>query len=140
MHDSPIRLMKFESAVKHDPAVDRWFETRSLNLGSMARQWFDVMRDLGDDVRELLHDGYPTACVGDAAFGYVNAFTAHVNVGFWVGAWLDDPAGLLQGTGKNMRHVKLRPGQAPDEAALEELVESADRDMGERLSAGACIK
>ena len=137
MDDSPIRLMQFESAVKHDPAVDRWFETRSLNLGGMARQWFDVMRDLGDDVHELLHDGYPTACVGDAAFGYVNAFTAHVNVGFWLGAWLDDPAGLLQGTGRRMRHVKLKPGQEPDEAALAALVESAYHDMGERLSAGA---
>ncbi len=137
MHDSPIRLLRFESAVKHDPAVDRWFEAQSLNLGRMARPWFDLMRDLGDDVRELLHDGHPTACIGDAAFGYVNAFTAHVNVGFFLGAWLDDPAGLLEGTGKRMRHVKLRPGQEPDAAALAALIENAYRDMRERLRAGA---
>ncbi len=137
MHDSPIQLMRFESAVKHDPAVDTWFETQTLNLGGMARLWFDLMRDLGGDVRELLHDGHPTACVGDAAFGYVNAFTAHVNVGFFLGAWLDDPAGLLEGTGKRMRHVKLRPGQEPDAAALAALIENAYRDMRERLRMGA---
>jgi hypothetical protein len=137
VHDSPIRLMRFESAVKQDPAVDRWFETRSPDLGGMARPWFDLMRDLGDDVRELLHDGHPTACVGDAAFCYVDAFTAHVNVGFFLGAWLDDPKGLLEGTGKRMRHVKLRPGREPDPAALTALIENAYRDMRERLRTGA---
>lgn len=65
------------------------------------------MRACGDDVRELLHDGHPTACVREAAFGYVNAFTSHVNVGFFRGAEIDDPDGPLEGTGKFMRHVKL---------------------------------
>lgn len=133
MHDSTIRLMKFEKAVRHDPAVDRWFETQPVNLGGMARPWFELMRELGDDVRELLHDGHPTACVGDAAFAYVNAFTAHVNVGFFLGAWLDDPTGLLEGAGKRMRHVKLKPGQEPNAGALAALVETAYRDMRERL-------
>ncbi len=137
MPDLPIRLLRFKSAVRRDPAIDRWFETHSPNLGGMGRPWFELMRDLGDDVRELLHDGHPTACVGDAAFGYVNIFTAHVNVGFFLGAWLDDPAGLLEGTGKRMRHVKLRPGELPDEAALEALIENAYRDMRERLRMGA---
>ena len=49
------------------------------------------MRGCGDDVREHLHDGHPTACIGDAAFAYVNAFRAHVNVGFFLGAILPDP-------------------------------------------------
>lgn len=137
MDDSPIRLMRFESAVRHDPAIDRWFESKPPHLGGLAQHWFDLMRGLGDDVRELLHDGHPTACVGDAAFGYVNAFTAHVNVGFFLGAWLDDPSGLLEGTGKRMRHVKLRPDRQPDASALEALIENAYRDMLERLSAGA---
>ena len=79
-------------------------------LGAIARRWFDVIRDCGDDVRELIHDDAPTACVADAAFAYVDAFTAHVNVGFFNGVALADPAGLLEGTGKFMRHVKLRAG------------------------------
>ena len=46
-------------------------------LGAIARRWFEAMRECGDDVRELLHDGHPTACAGDAAFAYINAFKAH---------------------------------------------------------------
>ena len=137
MNDSPIRLLRFDGAVRHDPAVDRWFETQSPELGDLARPWFDRMRGQGNDVLELLHDGHPTACIGDAAFGYVNAFTAHVNVGFFLGAWLDDPAGLLEGSGKRMRHVKLRLGQEYDSAALAALIECAYSNMQERLSAGA---
>lgn len=105
-------------------------------LGKIAQHWFTLIRACGDDVRELLHDGHPTACVGDAAFAYVNAFTAHVNVGFFRGAELADPGHLLEGTGKYMRHVKLRPGQQVDSQALLTLVETAYRDMQARLQGG----
>jgi len=105
-------------------------------LTALARRWFEVMRGCGDDVRELIHDDQPTACVGDAAFGYVDAFTAHVNVGFFRGAALDDPDGLLEGTGKFMRHVKLRPGRDVDTAALERLIGAAYRDMKRYASDG----
>ena len=129
--------MRFESAVTHDPRVDQWFTDQAPVLGKIARPWFDLMRNQGRDVRELLHDGHPTACVGDAAFAYVNAFTAHVNVGFFLGAWLDDPCRILEGTGKRMRHVKLRPGHEPDANALTALIEAAYRDMRERLRSAA---
>ena len=117
--------MRFPTAVERDAAVDAWFDSRTHALGALARPWFEHMRRCGDDVRELLHDGHPTACVGDAAFGYVNAFSAHVNVGFFLGAHLADLAGLLEGTGKNMRHVKLRPGARIDPQALSALIRGA---------------
>ena len=110
---------------------------------SMRMNWalspgagFTVMRDCGDDVRELLHDGHPTACVGHAAFAYVNAFKAHVNVGFFRGTELPDPKGLLEGTGRLMRHVKLSPARDLDTAALTKLIKSAYADMKRRLKAG----
>lgn len=102
-------------------------------LGAIAAYWFQVMRDCGGDVRELLHDGHPTACVGDAAFGYVNAFKAHINVGFFRGAELPDPQRLLEGTGKVMRHVKLGPGRDVDDTALRKLIKAAYSDMRARL-------
>lgn len=104
-------------------------------LGPIAQRWFEVMRGCGEDVRELLHDGHPTACVGDAAFAYVNAFPAHVNVGFFRGAEIPDPDRLLEGTGKFMRHVKLRPETDVDAAALTKLIETAYMDMQQRLKA-----
>src|SRR5690606_37522320 len=127
------RLMLFPTAVKHEAAIDAWLDARRGELGDMARRWFEVMRACGPDVRELLHDGHPTACVGESAFCYVNVFTAHVNVGFFLGAYLPDPHGLLEGTGKFMRHVKLRPGDPVDEAALKELIKSAYLDMRARI-------
>lgn len=126
------QLLRFPTSVKRDPAIAAWMRAHSDELGTIAQRWFEVMRACGSDVRELLHDGHPTACVGDAAFGYVNAFTAHVNVGFFRGAEIADPDGLLQGTGRFMRHVKLRPGSAVD-AALTQLIETAYRDMRRRL-------
>jgi hypothetical protein len=126
------QLLRFPTAAKRDPAIEIWMRAHPGELGAIARRWFEVMRGCGDDVRELLHDGHPTACVGDAAFGYVNAFTAHVNIGFFRGAELSDPNGLLQGTGKFMRHVKLRPGDAVDTTALMNLIETAYTDIKER--------
>jgi hypothetical protein len=104
-------------------------------LGAIAKRWFDVMRRCGSDVRELLHDGAPTVCVGGAGFAYVNAFRAHVNVGFFRGAELPDPAGLLEGDGRFMRHVKLRPDNDVDAEALRSLIQAAYADIGRRLEA-----
>jgi hypothetical protein len=127
------RLFLLPGAVKRDPAIEVWMREHSGELGTIARRWFEVMRRCGDDVREVLHDGHPTACVGDAAFGYVNAFTAHVNVGFFRGAEIADPGGLLEGTGKFMRHVKLRPDREVDEAAFMTLIKTAYSDMKNRM-------
>ncbi|WP_304190112.1 DUF1801 domain-containing protein [Phenylobacterium aquaticum] len=125
-------LMRFPSAVRRATDVDAWFATPNHELRRMAEPWFEQMRNCGADVRELLADGHPTACVGDAAFAYVDAFSAHANIGFFQGAALDDPAGLLEGAGKRMRHVKLRWGQPVDEAALAALIAAAYRDMQAR--------
>jgi hypothetical protein len=129
-------LFRLDGAVERDPKVEVWLKRQKGELGAMARRWFEVMRGCGDEVREVLHDGCPTACLGDAAFGYVNVFTGHVNVGFFYGAALKDPAGLLVGSGKRMRHVKLRAGEKVDEAAVERLIEAAYADIKERVENG----
>jgi hypothetical protein len=128
------RLLRFPTAVRRDPAIEAWWREQSDELTAIAQRWFEVMRNCGDDVRELLHDDQPTACVGDAAFAYVDAFTAHVNVGFFLGAQIADPKGLLEGTGKFMRHVKLRPEHDVDARALIKLIETAYADMKGRSS------
>src|SRR5581483_7283344 len=117
------QLFRFASSVKRDPAIEVWMQHHSGELRAIAQRWFEVMRGCGDDVHELLHDGHPTACVGDAAFAYVNAFKSHVNVGFFRGALISDPEGLLEGTGKFMRHVKLRPEREVDATSLRKLIE-----------------
>lgn len=128
------RLFEFPTATKRDPDVEAWFDARPTQLGAIARRWFEVMRMQGDDVRELLHDHHPTACVGKAAFGYVNVFTAHVNVGFFQATELADPVGLLEGAGKYMRHVKLQPGRDIDHGAMTKLIETAYSNIKLRLA------
>jgi hypothetical protein len=109
---------------------------RTGELGAIAHRWFEVMRRCGDEVQEILHDGCPVACLGDAPFGYVNVFTSHVNVGFFHGAALPDPARLLQGTGKFMRHVKLKSETTTNAAALSRLIELAYADIQTRVENG----
>lgn len=130
-------LMRFPTARPHDDEVEAWLAIRDGELGQLARAGFAALRRCGPGVTELMHDGMPTACVEDAAFAYVNAFQAHVNLGFFCGAALPDPAGLLEGSGKFMRHVKLRPGELPDPAALQALVDAAYADVRQRLRAEA---
>ena len=129
-------LLRFDGARERDPAIDAWMKEHRGELGEIAHRWFQVMRNCGDEVRELLHDGCPTACLGDVPFGYVNAFKAHVNVGFFQGATLPDPAHLLEGDGKFMRHVKLRPGEPTSEADLSRLIEAAYSDIKARVENG----
>ena len=129
-------FLRFNGAVERDPAIDVWMQERAGDLGAIAQRWFEVMRHCGDEVRELVHDGCPVACLGDAPFGYVNVFTSHVNVGFFHGASLPDPARLLQGSGRFMRHVKLRPGTVSNDVALARLIETAYSDIKARVENG----
>lgn len=129
-------LFRIDGAVEHDPAIDRWLKSHAGQLGVLAQQWFQAMRQCGDEVRELMHDGCPTACLGDVPFGYVNVFTSHVNAGFFQGASLPDPAHLLQGSGKRMRHVKLKPGEPVNAAALTALIHAAWSDIKSRVEQG----
>jgi hypothetical protein len=128
------RLLTFDGAVRHQPRIDEWFDSRKPELGAIARVWFSEMRGCGTDVTELLHDGHPTACVADAAFGYVNVFTSHVNIGFFHGASLEDPTRMLEGTGRFMRHVKASPANLPDAAPLRALIIAAYIDIKRKLA------
>jgi hypothetical protein len=129
-------LFRLDGAVQRDPAVEGWFKNHAGELGDIAYEWFEIMRNCGDDVRELLHDDMPTVVLGDAAFAYVNVFAAHVNIGFFQGSALPDPSGILQGKGKFMRHVKLVPGKLASSAALHRLIESAYADIKARIEHG----
>lgn len=134
---SPV--LRFSGAVRRDPAVQAWLEGQPADLRDIARPWFERMRECGGDVRELMHDGCPTVCVEDAGFGYVNTFKAHVNVGFFRGSTLPDPGGLLEGSGKLGRHVKLRPGAALDSMALEAVIREAYRNIKACLRIGGAL-
>jgi hypothetical protein len=100
------QIFRINGVVNRDPGIDIWLKGQPGELGSMA------------------------------PFGYVNVFKSHVNVGFFMGAHLKDPTRLLEGTGKNGRHVKLKQGVAVDSAALRKLIDAAYWDIKARLGVG----
>ena len=127
-------MFRLSGAGKRDPIIEEWLNKADA-LTAVARAWFRKMRACGEDVLELMHDGHPVACVEDAPFAYVDVFKSHTNIGFFYGAHLDDPAGVLEGTGKNMRHVKLKPGSEPDSVVLRNLIHASYLDVKIRLRA-----
>jgi hypothetical protein len=127
-------MFSLSGAGKRDPIIEEWLNKTDALTG-IARAWFRKMRACGEDVLELMHDGHPVTCVEDAPFAYVDVFNSHTNIGFFYGAYLDDPAGVLEGTGKNMRHVKLKPGCEPDSVALRNLIHASYLDVKIRLRA-----
>ena len=128
-----MTMLTFLGSTDNDPKIMEWIADHQNEQGKIAAHWFKLVRQSGNDVTELLHDGYLTACIGDFPFAYVGAFKSHVNVGFFYGAELPDPASLLEGTGKRMRHVKIKPGKELDSSALETLISKAYLDIQERI-------
>ena len=62
-------LLRCNGTLERDPAIDMWMKEHTGELGAIAREWFAVMRKCGDEVREVLHDLCPVACLGDAPWG-----------------------------------------------------------------------
>ena len=58
-------------------------------------------------------------------FCYIGAHREHDNLGFYYGAELSDPEGLLDGTGKKLRHIKVRKVEEVAQPALRHLVQSS---------------
>ena len=127
-------LFRLNDTVRRDPKIEAWFSDFADPHRLSVRVWFERMRGLGPDVREIFHDGCPVACVADAPFAAVNAFKAYASVGFFHGATLLDPAGVLEGSGKHLRHVKLRPGSDVNLTALDALILLAYHDIKRRLA------
>src|SRR5262245_34806430 len=70
-------------------------------------------------------------------FAYVKAFSRSVNIGFWRGSQLDDPAGILEGDGDRMKHISLRQGDELRSADLSSFVRQAvelNRELGNPAS------
>jgi len=127
------KLLRYSGKDLQDLTMDAWLKDKTPALRSIATRWFDVIKNCGDDVQGIFHDGYPIACVENAPFAYVNAFSAHVNVGFFYGADLYDKSGILEGTGKRMRHIKIKPGLILDEREIKILIKTSYADIKRRL-------
>jgi hypothetical protein len=118
--DRPIWAIKFRgTARRRDPAVDAYAARQKSPLGETMARLIALVRTAVPSHDELVVHGAPWFCIDGEPFCYVVGYTKHVNLGFCEGTGLADPDGLLEGTGKSMRHVKLLPSRpiAPQKLA-----------------------
>jgi hypothetical protein len=116
-------------------------------LGGADAGVADLCRRLRALVLEVHPDAVEVVRLGDRAatygvgpkkmtegYAYVMPQGGHVNLGFYQGATLADPHGLLEGTGKAMRHVKVRSPADLERPALRALVAAAVAERRAALS------
>ncbi len=92
-------------------------------------------REAAEELRALIESAAPALSEGikwsqpvfelDGPVCYIQSHEQNINLGFWRGVELSDPQGLLEGTGKKMRHVKIRKGEDIPTSALTALVQQA---------------
>jgi hypothetical protein len=67
-------------------------------------------------------------------YAYIGVQKSHVNLGFYHGAMLPDADGLLEGTGKKLRHLKIRSLDVAESRAVRALLKTAIAERRDRLS------
>ncbi len=128
------KLLRFTGKDLQDIDMNSLLEGKPTDLQPIALKWLTAIKNSGPEVEQIFHDNYPIGCVDEAPFVYVNVFAAHVNVGFFYGVDLQDPKGLLEGTGKRMRHIKLKTNSNYADEDILLLLQHAYLDIAERLA------
>lgn len=67
------------------------------------------------------------------AYAYALPYKGHVNLGFYRGAFLPDPRGMLKGTGKAMRHLSVRRAEEVSDPAVRDLIVAAREERRDAL-------
>ncbi len=90
----------------------------------------ELVLSLFPDAVETVHPGWGNVTWGRSTkrkeqLFAMNPMKDRINLGVWNGTALDDPDGLLEGTGKAIRHVKIRDAAALKKPALTRLLKAA---------------
>jgi hypothetical protein len=102
--------------------IAQWPEDRSRVLTHLRELILAAIPEVTESIK------WSRPCYGTEACGlicYLHASKSHVTLGFEKGAALHDPEKLLEGTGKNMRHIKFLPAHNVDAAAVTALLQQA---------------
>lgn len=110
------------SAMKNN--VDDWFGALNDNQAPILRDLRRIILNTDQRIVEELKWGQPCYSLG-SLFCYLQKAKRHVTLGFQAGTRLSDPHGLLQGDGKDMRHVKIFLGETLDKTQMTELIAKA---------------
>jgi len=113
-----------------DPAVDTFLKGYSPQVREIAVKARELILSVLPGVTEKVYPGWKVIQYGAGTgskdvFAVISPQRERVNLGLANGAGLPDPEGLLQGTGKGIRHIKLTSPAAASAPALRELVQGA---------------
>ncbi len=131
----PARRYRYRGTVRRDPAIDAYVRSDRGALGDIVARLVAMVRSAVPGHDELAVHGSPHFCIDGEPFCYVVGYKKHVNLGFCDGTRIADPDGLLEGAGKTMRHVKLRPGSTVPGAALSRMIRESARLIRARQAA-----
>ena len=118
---------------------DELLEDSSSQIQAIARALRAMVLALDPQTTEIVRLGERAATFGHGpkkmseGYVYIQPHKDWVNLGFYVGTLLADPEGLLEGTGKKLRHVKVRNEESADTKALRALVKAAIAERAEAL-------
>lgn len=107
-----------------DPAVESYVESAESDIRPILDSLLALVRETLPDAEESVKWGRPVFTL-ERDVCYVAKARAHDSLGFYEGAEIDDPRGLLQGSGKKLRHVKVEVGAPVPEDELRKLLEGA---------------
>ena len=134
---APVRAtrIRYSGAVRRDPAIDAYARSVDAPLAVTISRLVSLVRSSVPGHDEVLFRGAPSFCIQGEPFCYLVGYPKHLKLGFCDGTALSDPAGLLRGKGKSMRHVRLAPGEPFPAAALVDLVGQSARRVRARQKA-----
>lgn len=112
-------------------SCDEALSGSSSQVEEIARRLKDLIIDVYPDVVEVPWPKQRIIGYGvgpkkmSEHFCYIGVHREHVNLGFYFGADLPDPKGLLEGTGKKLRHIKVREVEEIVQPALHALLQTS---------------
>jgi hypothetical protein len=109
---------------KRNAQVDAYIESLNPEQNSIVASLRELIHDAVPGCEEAFKWSRPIFGAG-MGFAYIQANKAHINLGFAKGALLPDPQGLLEGTGKELRHVKIRSAEQVNPTHLLPLIQAA---------------
>ena len=117
----------YEGAVRRDRGIDSFVRSQPEAIGEIVSRLVSIARAAEPAHDEILFRGAPSFCIDGEPYCYLVPYARHVHLGFCDGTVLPDPDGLLEGRGKWMRHVKVKPGAPLPAAAISRMVAASAR-------------
>lgn len=128
--------------------IEQALQGKSESLRETVQALRELVKKLVPDATETVNSWNIPTFEYNGPLCYYSVASKHITFGFLQGAHLEDPTGLLEGTGKNLRHVKLKRVEDVHNKSLAALIKSAAKAnklepttmMGRKVSEGTASR